>query len=230
MFKRVVFVVLLATVFMANNAKSQELKTQLDSIAYFIGMDFSNGLKNAGLDINIDILTAALKDMKNGKERFTKETRDKVQQGLMAMMQDKKQSAMKAQGDENVKKGAAFLEENKKKPGVKVTASGLQYEVITEGTGEKPKAENTVKVHYTGTLINGTKFDSSVDRGEPAEFPLNGVIKGWTEGLQLMKKGAKYKFVIPPALAYGENGAGPTIGPNETLIFEVELLDIVAGK
>jgi FKBP-type peptidyl-prolyl cis-trans isomerase len=123
-------------------------------------------------------------------------------------------------------KGAAYLAENAKKEGVKTTASGLQYKVIKEGTGKKPTATSTVKVHYRGTLINGKEFDSSYKRNEPIEFPLNGVIPGWTEGLQLMKEGGKTLFVIPSNLAYGPSGAGSDIGPDETLIFEVELLQV----
>ncbi len=123
-------------------------------------------------------------------------------------------------------KGEAFLTENAKKEGVKATASGLQYKVVKEGTGKQPTAANTVKVHYRGTLIDGKEFDSSYKRNEPIEFPLNGVIKGWTEGLQLMKEGSKYQLFIPSSLAYGKRGAGDLIGPDETLIFEVELLEV----
>ncbi len=125
-----------------------------------------------------------------------------------------------------IEKGEKYLAENAKKEGVKTTASGLQYKVLKEGEGKTPKATDTVQVHYRGTLLDGTEFDSSIKRGEPAEFPLNRVIKGWTEGVQLMKEGSKYQFVIPPQLAYGDRGAGGPIGPNETLIFEVELLKI----
>ena len=130
-------------------------------------------------------------------------------------------------GEAAAKKAEAFLAANKAKPGVMTTPSGLQYKVITEGKGAKPAGEAQVKVHYTGTLVDGTKFDSSVDRGEPAVFGLNQVIPGWTEGLQLMTVGSKYMLYIPPALGYGPQGAGGSIGPNEALIFEVELLEIV---
>ena len=126
----------------------------------------------------------------------------------------------------NQKEGEAFLAANGKKPGVTTLPSGLQYVVLKEGTGRQPAATDTVTVHYQGTLINGTEFDSSYKRGQPASFPLNQVIKGWTEGVQLMKEGAKYRFFIPPHLAYGQRGAGPVIGPNATLIFEVELLSV----
>lgn len=124
----------------------------------------------------------------------------------------------------NLKEGEEFLETNKKRPEVVTTASGLQYEVLVEGNGPKPKASDTVKCHYHGTLLNGTVFDSSVQRGQPASFPLNMVIKGWTEGVQLMSVGSKYRFFLHPSLAYGERGAGASIGPNSTLIFDVELL------
>ena len=128
--------------------------------------------------------------------------------------------------DPNTEKGEAFLAENAKKEGVKVTASGLQYKVLKEGNGKSPKATDNVQVHYKGTLLDGTEFDSSIKRGEPAEFPLNRVIPGWTEGVQLMKEGAKFRFFIPSRLAYGPRGAGRDIGPNEALIFDVELFKV----
>ena len=130
------------------------------------------------------------------------------------------------EGDKNKMEGQKFLEENKNKQGIYVTRSGLQYEILTEGKGKRPKKESTVEVHYRGTLVNGAEFDSSYKRKSSISFPLNGVIKGWTEGLQLMKEGAKYKFYIPPELAYGEKGAGQNIPPHATLIFEVELLKV----
>jgi FKBP-type peptidyl-prolyl cis-trans isomerase len=146
---------------------------------------------------------------------------------LQQKAQEKIQIAMKVAGAENVKKGQAFLDANKEKDGVKETASGLQYKVITEGDGAKPVATDKVKVHYSGTLIDGTEFDSSYKRNQPAEFRLDQVIKGWTEGLQLMTVGSKYELYIPSGLAYGPN-APPSIGPDQTLIFTVELLDIIA--
>jgi FKBP-type peptidyl-prolyl cis-trans isomerase FklB len=142
-------------------------------------------------------------------------------------IQARQERAKNAQKTENLKAAQEFLAENKKKAEVKETASGLQYMVLNEGTGESPTASNVVKVHYHGTLPDGTVFDSSVERGKPAEFPLNRVIPGWTEGVQLMKEGAKYRFFIPPDLGYGERGAGPNIGPNQLLIFEVELIDVM---
>jgi FKBP-type peptidyl-prolyl cis-trans isomerase len=132
----------------------------------------------------------------------------------------------KAAGEKNASEGTKFLEENKKKDGVKTTASGLQYKALKQGTGAQPKESDTVTVNYRGTLINGAEFDSSYKRGQPATFPLSGVIKGWTEGLQLMKVGSKYQLFVPPNLAYGDRAAGPDISPNSTLIFEVELLGV----
>lgn len=156
-------------------------------------------------------------------------TEEEMRSALMAYeMQVRKEMEMaqKKNAIESAAKGAAFLAENAKRPGVKTTASGLQYEVIKEGSGPKPKPTDTVKVHYEGKLVDGTVFDSSRQRGEPIEFPLNRVIPGWTEGLQLMSPGAHYKFVVPAKLGYGEEGAGP-IPPNSVLLFDVELLDIV---
>ena len=141
-------------------------------------------------------------------------------------MAAKQAEMMKSQGEKNKKEGEAFLAENKKKEGVKTLASGLQYKVIKEGTGKTPKATDKVSTHYQGTLIDGTEFDSSYKRGEPATFPVNGVIPGWTEALQLMKVGSKWQLFVPSKLAYGEKGAGPIIGPNAVLIFTVELLAI----
>lgn len=138
--------------------------------------------------------------------------------------------AQEAAGEDNLAKGKAFLEANKSKEGIKTTASGLQYKIITEGTGAIPKATDKVKVHYKGTLIDGTEFDSSYKRGTPLEFPLNAVIKGWAEGLQLMKVGSKAELYIPSELGYGEQGAGSQIGPNSVLVFEVELLNIVGNE
>ncbi|MBM4173136.1 MAG: FKBP-type peptidyl-prolyl cis-trans isomerase [Ignavibacteria bacterium] len=205
-----------------------ELKTQKDKASYSIGVSIGKNLKDQKVEITTDILVKGLLDAYTGaKTQLTeKEMGDVLTQFQQEIMAKAQEEAAK-KGGENKTKGEKFLADNKNKPGVKSTPSGLQYSVITEGTGPKPTASSTVKVHYTGKLIDGTTFDSSVDRGEPVEFPLNGVIKGWTEGVQLMSKGSKYKFYIPAELAYGERGAGNAIGPNETLVFEVELLDIV---
>ena len=205
-----------------------ELKNQQDKASYSIGVSIGKNLKDQKVDIQTDILVKGLLDAYTGaKTQLTeKEMGDVLTQFQQEIMAKAQEEAAK-KGGENKSKGEKFLADNKNKPGVKTTPSGLQYSVISEGSGPKPTASSTVKVHYTGKLIDGTTFDSSVDRGEPVEFPLNGVIKGWTEGVQLMSKGAKYKFYIPSELAYGERGAGNAIGPNETLVFEVELLDIV---
>lgn len=204
-----------------------ELITFQDSIAYAIGVNIGGNLLKDSLFLNLDIVKAGLNDVLYAKkELLTKEQLEAVFQKFSATLQEKQMKEQAKTGSVNSQKGAAFLAENAKKPGVKVTPSGLQYEIITEGTGAKPTASDKVKVHYIGTLIDGTKFDSSVDRGEPVSFPLGNVIKGWTEGLQLMPIGSKFRFFIPGDLAYGERSPSEQIGPNETLIFEVELIDI----
>ncbi len=231
---RTIFVVLLiagltltATAQQPATSPNANFKTFEDSVAYAIGVNIGNNLLKDGLLLNLDLLKAGINDAYANKSILTPEQLQDVFQKFSRIMQEKQQAQLAAQGKANEEKGKKFLATNKAKPGVKVTASGLQYEVIKEGTGAKPTATDKVKVHYTGTLIDGTKFDSSVDRGEPITFPLNGVIKGWTEGLQLMTVGSKYRFYIPSELAYGEHGSGGgQIGPNETLIFDVELISI----
>jgi len=182
-------------------------------------------LTERGIEIDLAQFNEAFKAVVEKKEPILSE--DEVSAAFAE--NQKTLDAKNASGPdkENLEKGAAFLAGNAKKEGVKTTASGLQYEVIKAGDGPKPKATDEVKVHYHGTLIDGKVFDSSVDRGEPTEFPLNRVIPGWTEGVQLMPKGAKYRFFIPYDLAYGERGAGADIKPYSALIFEVELLDIL---
>ena len=197
-----------------------------NKISYMVGMDIGRGLTQIKDDIDIKVVEQALEAVLKGeKTTMTQEEALQVRQAYMQQMQAKRVTEQKAAADKNKTEGTAFLGKNKSKSGVKTTASGLQYEVEKEGTGPKPKATDTVKVNYLGTKIDGTKFDSSYDRGQPATFPLNGVIKGWSEGLQLMPVGSKYKLYVPADLAYGENAPGP-IGPNATLIFEVELLGI----
>lgn len=213
----------------ADKGGKVELKSKTDSVSYAIGMDIGKNFKEREIAVNLDILKAAMSDVLNGKP--TTLTQEQVQQVMTAFGQEMQQKAMAKQqkaADENKAKGEKFLAENKNKTGVKTTASGLQYKVLSEGkpTGKQPTDKSTVKVHYVGTTIDGKEFDSSIKRNEPAEFPLNGVIKGWTEGLQLMKEGAKFEFYIPAALAYGDRGAGQDIGPNEILIFQVELLEV----
>jgi FKBP-type peptidyl-prolyl cis-trans isomerase FklB len=202
--------------------KSPQLKDQRDKVSYSIGMQIGFNLGRQKVDVNTDVLAAGIKDAIAGKPQLTT---DQVKD-IMAQFEKDMEQKQKELGEKNKTEGAKYLEENKKKPGVKATASGLQYKVIKDGTGAQPKATDMVTVNYRGTLIDGTEFDSSYKRGQPATFPVNGVIKGWTEALQLMKAGSKYQLVIPSNLAYGERAMGPDIGPNSTLIFEVELQDV----
>lgn len=207
------------------------LKDDKDKVSYAIGLNIGKSMKQEGLDINPDALAAAMKDVFAGaKPQLTDEQVQQVMQDFQKKMMAKQMAAREEGLGKNKAEGEKFLADNKKKAGIKTTASGLQYKVITAGTGKTPKATDTVKTHYRGTLINGTEFDSSYKRGEPAEFPVNGVIKGWTEALQLMKEGAKWQLFIPSELAYGERGAGKDIGPNSTLIFDIELLSVKAGQ
>lgn len=210
-----------------------EVSLQSDDakFSYAMGLDIGNNLKNMGVTIDGDALIDALKVALNeGEARMTPEETAKVKQAVFQKKQQQMQEKRLAEGKVNKKAGERFLAENGKKEGVKTTASGLQYEVISEGEGPQAKAADTVKVHYVGTLLDGSEFDSSVKRGAPATFPLNAVIPGWTEGLQLMSAGSKYRLFIPSALGYGERGAGNKIGPNSVLIFEVELLEIVDAQ
>jgi FKBP-type peptidyl-prolyl cis-trans isomerase len=203
-----------------------KFKNEKEKYSYMVGMDVARSLGQIKEEIDVATVVKALEAALNGgKTVLTEPEAMAVRQEFMQKLQGKQAAKMKEQADANEKEGEAFLAKNKDKPGVKVTASGLQYEVVKQGTGPKPKATDTVKVDYTGTKIDGTKFDSSVDRGQPATFPLNQVVPGWTEGLQLMPVGSEYKFYIPSKLAYGERGPGP-IGPNATLIFDVKLLAI----
>jgi FKBP-type peptidyl-prolyl cis-trans isomerase FklB len=207
--------------------KSEDLNSQKKKVSYAIGLDIGQNFKARAIDIDTDILVQGFRDAQGtGKPLLTPDEIQKVmnqfQQDMMKVEQEKRM----AQGQGNKAKEEAFLKENAKKPGVKVTASGLQYKVIKEGSGPLPKESDTVKVHYRGTLLDGTEFDSSYKRNQPAVFQLKGVIKGWTEALQLMKVGSKYQIFLPSNLAYGERGAGQVIGPNATLIFDVELLGI----
>ena len=206
----------------AASASEITLESEKDKLSYGLGMMIGERiLKNYG-EIDYDLLLEGMKNQAAGGE--LQMTMEEAQMAIQAEMQ----RAAEEKTALAVAKGAAYLEENKAREGVSVTDSGLQYEVITAAEGAKPELTDTVRVHYVGTLIDGSEFDSSISRGEPTEFSIKGVIPGWTEGLQLMSVGSKYRFVIPSELAYGERGAGNSIGPGETLIFEVELLDILA--
>lgn len=201
-------------------SSTTSMKSGIDSVSYSLGVSIGNNFKSNGLDsVDIDLLAQGMKDVMAGKSTLSPEQADASIQGYMMEKEKRK-------GEDNLKKGEAFLAENKKKEGVKTTASGLQYMVIKEGTGAKPTLNDKVTTHYHGTLMDGTVFDSSVDRGQPASFPVSGVIPGWTEALQMMSVGSKYKLFVPANLAYGERGAGGKIGPNSVLIFDVELLSI----
>jgi FKBP-type peptidyl-prolyl cis-trans isomerase FklB len=207
------------------------LKNQKDKVSYSIGMEMGKNLKMQSIDIDADILAKGIHDaFSGGKALLTdqevRETMTAFQKELMA----KQEELLKKLGEKNKGEGEAFLAENKKKEGVKTLASGLQYQVIKAGNGKKPTPSDTVTTHYRGTLIDGTEFDSSYRRGQPATFPVRGVVPGWTEALQLMEVGAKWQLFIPPNLAYGERGAGRNIGPNATLIFEIELISIEEKK
>jgi FKBP-type peptidyl-prolyl cis-trans isomerase len=208
-------------------AAPSDFKTDAERQSYALGMNMGLGMKQADVEVDPAQLAKGLGDALKGKPLLTEDEARTALKEFDEVARARMTAKRKADGDKNVAEGKKFLDENKAKDGVKTTASGLQYKVITEGSGAKPTPSDTVTVNYKGTLINGEEFDSSYKRGEPATFPLNGVIPGWTEGLQLMTKGSKYQFVIPADLAYGEQGApGGKIGPNSTLIFEVDLMNI----
>src|SRR6266481_8638422 len=205
--------------------KPIELKDTKDKASYSIGLNIGSNLKRQGIDLNTDAMLAGMKDALSGKKPLLND--GEVKEAMMSLEKDMQQKQVAA-AQKNTGEGEKFLAENKAKPGVKTTASGLQYKVEKEGKGAQPKANDMVTVNYRGTLINGTEFESSYKRGQPATFPVNGVIKVLTEALQLMKVGSKYQVFVPSNLAYGERSVSPEIGPNATLIFEVELLDAKA--
>ena len=222
--KNKLFILGIAVTFVACDQTSYnniKLNTKMDSVSYSLGVSVANNLKSSGFEsIETHAVASAFSDVFEGNEvKINEEDANMlIQDYFVDLSQKKSQEAIFA--------GQAFLDENGKKEGVITTASGLQYEVLTNGTGATPIETDQVTVHYHGTLVDGTVFDSSIERGQPATFPVNGVIPGWVEALQLMNIGSKYKLYIPSDLAYGERGAGGSIGPNETLIFEVELLSI----
>ncbi len=222
--------VVISTLFFAVQVygdEGQQLKDKKDKVSYALGLDVGNAMKKQSIDINSDIFMQGLKDALSGGKKMMSD--EEVRETLTAFskeMMEKQKENMKKLAEKNKQEGDAFLAENKKKEGVKTLESGLQYKIITEGTGKTPKSGDTVTVNYRGTLVDGTEFDSSYKRGQPATFPVSGVIKGWTEALQLMKEGAKWQIFIPSNLAYGEKGAGGMIGPNAVLIFDVELISV----
>lgn len=223
------FIAILSLGFLAASAHAADpsLKTQKDKVSYSIGLDIGKNLKNQSIEIDPNLLARGIQDaISGGKPLLTEEEVQGVMTAFSQEMQSKMAAKSKAAADKNQKEGEAFLAENKKKKDIVTLPSGLQYKVITAGKGKKPKATDTVTTHYRGTLIDGTEFDSSHKRGEPASFPVSGVIPGWTEALQLMPIGSKWQLFVPANLAYGPRGAGQQIGPNATLIFEVELLSI----
>jgi len=214
-----------------NSVKSAKLKTENDTLSYAIALNIYNQLAVDSISLNPAIVAKAFIDSKNGKALMTEEEINAFMQTYVAKRQQveaaKQEEANRTLYKDYIAENEKFLADNKLRAGVNTTPTGIQYEVIKMGTGEKPTAESTVKVHYTGTLIDGTEFDSSVENDVPAEFPLSSVIPGWTEAVQLMPVGSKFKIWLPAEMAYGANGAGESIKPFSTLIFEVELLEIV---
>lgn len=199
------------------------LETDEQKLSYIFGIQVGQNLASEEMDIDMDAFTAGVQDMLDGKQpQLDKATAEEI----IGQYQKKKSDELAAVMNEKQQEAQEFMAENAKKDGVKTTESGIQYQVLREGDGQVPSADDKVIADYEGTLIDGTKFDSSYDRGEPATFPVDGVIKGWQEVLQMMKEGAKWRVVIPGNLAYGPQGAGDKIGPNETLIFDIELIAI----
>jgi FKBP-type peptidyl-prolyl cis-trans isomerase FkpA/FKBP-type peptidyl-prolyl cis-trans isomerase FklB len=204
-----------------------ELKTFGQKLSYVVGLQIGRSLTAMKKEIELEFLVHGLRDSLEGnKPLLSKAEESEIQGTFMKKMHEARLKEQKAAGGKNLEEGQKFLAENGKQKGIVTTDSGLQYQVLTEGKGPKAKATDRVKVHYRGTLLDGTEFDSSYSRNQPATFPVGGVIKGWTEALQLMSVGSKYKLFIPSELAYGPRGSPPRIGPNSVLIFEVELLDI----
>jgi FKBP-type peptidyl-prolyl cis-trans isomerase FklB len=223
-------IIILAFLFLVSQVNAQDnlvLKNQKDKMSYIIGMDIGNNLKKQSIDVEPNILAKGVKDaLTGGKPLLTEQEIRETMTAFQNEMRVKQEVVAK----KNKEQGDSFLAENKKKEGVKTLQSGLQYKVIKVGVGKKPKLNDYVTTHYRGTLIDGTEFDSSYKRGQPATFQVSGVIPGWTEALQLMETGAKWQLFIPSNLAYGERGAGGVIGPNATLIFEIELISIQEKK
>jgi FKBP-type peptidyl-prolyl cis-trans isomerase FkpA len=228
---RMVFVFLIGSC-LSMSACAQE-KTELSTVkekaSYALGQQMVGNLVQIASEIDQESFIQGIRDaLDNKTPLLDRQAGAEALEEYESVLQNAMVAHQNAESEKNLKAAKDFLEKNKTKPEVTVTESGLQYEVLREGAGARPKASDVVRVHYRGTLLNGTEFDSSYSRGEPVSFPLNQVIPGWTEGVQLMNAGAKYKFYIPPELGYGPRGAGDSIGPNEALIFEVELLAIEA--
>jgi FKBP-type peptidyl-prolyl cis-trans isomerase FklB len=218
-------ILLLSAICSAN--EKPELATQTDKESYSLGYQFGENLKFQAPDINLDIYLAGIRDALSGtKPGMSREEMNSTVLGLRQRLDAEQQKKLKEHTEKNLAEGTAFLEENGKKEGVKTLPSGLQYKVLSDGTGKTPKKDDTVTVIYRGTFIDGKEFDSSISRGQPTTFRVDGVIKGWTEALQLMKEGAKWKLFVPAELAYGQRGIPPRIPPYSTLIFEVELVSI----
>lgn len=228
--KKILLISILVSCLMFAQVHAQDkatFATKQDSISYAIGVDIGKNLGSTEIPLNYDVLYKGMVDFMNkGEAKIDEATCKSLIQEFSTQAQQKQMAKIKEKGDAALAKGAAFLTENKTREGVVETASGLQYEVLRPGNGPKPTMASKVVVHYEGTLLDGTKFDSSYDRGEPLDYPVAQFVRGWQEGLQLMPTGSKYKLFVPAGLAYGERGSPPTIGPNETLIFVMELLEV----
>lgn len=238
--KKITFLLVVAAAFLMSSCNQKSgstltssnkisLKNNLDSVSYALGADVANKMKQSGLkELNNEIFANAFANTLAGEEELIDSNQaSTILRVFFQNLQQKQMAEMQAGSENNLKAGQDFLAKNKTEEGVIETATGLQYKVITEASGAKPAATDKVRVHYHGTLLDGTVFDSSVDRGEPSEFGLNRVIKGWTEGVQLMSVGSKYRFFVPSELAYGANPRSGPIGPNMVLIFDIELLAIL---
>lgn len=231
---RLLITVLLFFGFMAGHLYAEEqtvLMNDTDKLSYSMGFDIGSKLLQESIEINPDILSKGVQDGFRGTEPLM--TKEEMQKAITEFRKDmiaKQKAQQNLLSEKNKNEGEAFLTENKAKEGVVTLPSGLQYKVIKEGTGRTPTVDDTVSTHYRGTLVDGTEFDSSYKRGTPATFPVKGVIAGWTEALQLMKEGDQWKLFLPPQLAYGERGVGKMIGPNATLIFDIELISVLEKK
>lgn len=218
----------LATALTAPSAFAFELTTEQQKLSYSLGLIVGGQLKQDVQDVDLEAFQQGVQTIyKDGEPLLTPEQVNQVMQAFQQRKMEEQRQAVAKLAQENLEKGQAYMAENGKKDSVTTTDSGLQYEQLQAGNGKKPAATDNVEVHYRGTLVDGTEFDSSYARGEPVTFPLNGVIPGWTEGVQLMDEGSKARLVIPSELAYGPGGMGNAIGPNETLVFEIELLKIM---